>query len=92
MLILASVPLQLVLFTQTFAIMFIFSFSLVAVGPVEKCLTELKTPNVLPGEREDIKSQVRNTVLDTSEDFFPPQLFCYYSLPQKKKQANCGLL
>ncbi|XP_057680380.1 rotatin isoform X1 [Corythoichthys intestinalis] len=31
---------------------------LVAVGPVEKCLSELKAPNILPGEREDIKSQL----------------------------------
>ncbi|XP_030612443.1 rotatin isoform X2 [Archocentrus centrarchus] len=31
--------------------------SLVALGPIEKCLTELKTPNVLPGVRADIKSQ-----------------------------------
>ncbi|KAL7373427.1 hypothetical protein ABVT39_006513 [Epinephelus coioides] len=31
--------------------------SLVDIGPIEKCLTELKTPNVLPGEREDIKIQ-----------------------------------
>lgn len=31
--------------------------SLVVVGSVEKCLTELKTPNILPGEREDIKRQ-----------------------------------
>ncbi|XP_039982476.1 rotatin isoform X2 [Xiphias gladius] len=30
---------------------------LVDIEPIEKCLTELKTPNVLPGEREDIKSQ-----------------------------------
>ncbi|XP_056220936.1 rotatin [Seriola aureovittata] len=32
--------------------------SLVDVRPIEKCLTELKTLNVLPGEREDIKSQL----------------------------------
>ncbi|XP_067342147.1 rotatin isoform X3 [Channa argus] len=32
--------------------------SLVDIGPIEKCLTELKTPNVLPGEREDIKSHL----------------------------------
>nr|XP_057915387.1 rotatin isoform X2 [Doryrhamphus excisus] len=32
--------------------------SLVAVGPVEKYLRELKAPYVLPGEREDIKSQL----------------------------------
>ncbi|KAM7369970.1 hypothetical protein PAMP_011257 [Pampus punctatissimus] len=31
--------------------------SLVDIGPIEKCLTELKTLNILPGEREDIKSQ-----------------------------------
>ncbi|XP_040921403.1 rotatin isoform X2 [Toxotes jaculatrix] len=31
--------------------------SLVDIRPIEKCVTELKTPNVLPGEREDIKSQ-----------------------------------
>ncbi|XP_071341447.1 rotatin isoform X2 [Trachinotus anak] len=31
--------------------------SLVDIRPIEKCLTELKTPNILPGEREDIKSQ-----------------------------------
>ncbi|XP_053198646.1 rotatin [Scomber japonicus] len=31
--------------------------SLVDIGPIDKCLTELKTPNILPGEREDIKSQ-----------------------------------
>ncbi|XP_068160422.1 rotatin isoform X2 [Antennarius striatus] len=30
---------------------------LVRIGPIEKCLTELKTPNILPGEREDIKGQ-----------------------------------
>lgn len=29
-----------------------------AIGPVEKCLSEIKTPNIIPGEREDIKSQV----------------------------------
>lgn len=44
--------------------------SLVDNGPIEKCLTELKTPNILPGEREAIKSQVRNTVIDSSEEFF----------------------
>uniref|UniRef100_UPI0037E73CA0 rotatin n=1 Tax=Semicossyphus pulcher TaxID=241346 RepID=UPI0037E73CA0 len=32
--------------------------SLVDIGPIEKCLNELKTPTVLPGEREDIKSQM----------------------------------
>ncbi|XP_022599965.1 rotatin [Seriola dumerili] len=32
--------------------------SLVDVRPIEKCLTELKTLNVLPGERENIKSQL----------------------------------
>ncbi|XP_019132082.2 rotatin isoform X1 [Larimichthys crocea] len=31
---------------------------LVDIGPIEKCLTELKTPNILPGEREDIKGQL----------------------------------
>ncbi|XP_029314100.1 LOW QUALITY PROTEIN: rotatin [Cottoperca gobio] len=31
--------------------------SLVDIGPMETCLTELKTPNVLPGGREDIKIQ-----------------------------------
>ncbi|XP_042255169.1 rotatin isoform X2 [Thunnus maccoyii] len=31
--------------------------SLVDIGPIEKCLSELKTPNILPGERQDIKSQ-----------------------------------
>ncbi|XP_049604680.1 rotatin [Syngnathus scovelli] len=31
---------------------------LVAVEPIEKCLSEMKAPNVLPGEREDIKSQL----------------------------------
>ncbi|XP_034562939.1 rotatin isoform X2 [Notolabrus celidotus] len=32
--------------------------SLVNIEPIEKCLSELKTPNILPGEREDIKSQL----------------------------------
>ncbi|CAJ1082277.1 rotatin isoform X2 [Xyrichtys novacula] len=32
--------------------------SLVDTEPIEKCLKELKTPNILPGEREDIKSQL----------------------------------
>ncbi|XP_061614048.1 rotatin isoform X3 [Phyllopteryx taeniolatus] len=31
---------------------------LVAIGPIEKCLSELKAPNILPGEGEDIKSQL----------------------------------
>ncbi|XP_060949825.1 rotatin [Limanda limanda] len=31
--------------------------SLVEIRPIEKCLSELNSPNVLPGEREDIKSQ-----------------------------------
>ncbi|KAM4533766.1 rotatin isoform 2-T2 [Odontesthes bonariensis] len=31
--------------------------SLVDIGPIQKCLSELRTPNILPGEREDIKSQ-----------------------------------
>ncbi|KAA8580820.1 hypothetical protein FQN60_013778 [Etheostoma spectabile] len=31
--------------------------SLVDIGPIETCLIELKTPNVLPGERGDIKIQ-----------------------------------
>ncbi|XP_019727440.1 rotatin isoform X1 [Hippocampus comes] len=31
---------------------------LVAIGPVEKCLSEIKAPNIIPGEREDIKSQL----------------------------------
>nr|XP_019942842.1 PREDICTED: rotatin [Paralichthys olivaceus] len=30
---------------------------LVEIRPIEKCLNELNSPNVLPGEREDIKSQ-----------------------------------
>uniref|UniRef100_A0A3B3DDZ0 Rotatin n=1 Tax=Oryzias melastigma TaxID=30732 RepID=A0A3B3DDZ0_ORYME len=33
--------------------------NLVDVGLIEKCLTELKMPNVLPGEREEVKSQVK---------------------------------
>lgn len=49
---------------------FLFFLSLVDSGPIEKCLTELKTPNILPGEREDIKGQVRNTVIGSSEEFF----------------------
>ncbi|KAF7659129.1 hypothetical protein LDENG_00002670 [Lucifuga dentata] len=32
--------------------------SLVDARPIEKCLSELKTPNILPGEREDIKRQL----------------------------------
>ncbi|XP_061778049.1 rotatin isoform X2 [Nerophis ophidion] len=32
--------------------------SLVAIEPIEKCLRELRVPNILPGEREDIKSQL----------------------------------
>ncbi|XP_069007751.1 rotatin [Embiotoca jacksoni] len=36
--------------------------SLVDIGLIEKCVTELKTPNVLPGEREDIKSQLSTTL------------------------------
>ncbi|XP_054621802.1 rotatin isoform X2 [Dunckerocampus dactyliophorus] len=43
--------------------------SLVAVGPVEKCLRELKAPNILPGEREDIKSQLA-TLLHFQSSFF----------------------
>ncbi|KAF0028152.1 hypothetical protein F2P81_019239 [Scophthalmus maximus] len=31
--------------------------SLVDVRPIEKCVNELNSPNVLPGEREDIKGQ-----------------------------------
>ncbi|XP_056289869.1 rotatin isoform X3 [Pseudoliparis swirei] len=31
--------------------------SLLDIGPIEKCLTELKTPNILSGEREDIRIQ-----------------------------------
>lgn len=50
--------------------MFLFFLSLVDVGPIEKCLAELKTSNVLPGEREDIKSQVRKAVIDSSKEFF----------------------
>uniref|UniRef100_A0A8C4I6X8 Rotatin n=1 Tax=Dicentrarchus labrax TaxID=13489 RepID=A0A8C4I6X8_DICLA len=50
---------------------------LVDIGLIEKCLTELKTPNVLPGEREDIKGQVRNTVIDSSEEFF--NFFLFYA-------------
>lgn len=61
--------------------MFLFFHSLVDIGPIEKCLAELKTPNILPGEREDIKSQVKNSVIDSSEEFF--NFFCYYDLPQK---------
>lgn len=48
-------------FTHTFPIMLLFPLSLVDVRPIETCLSELKTPNVPPGEREDIKIQVRNT-------------------------------
>uniref|UniRef100_H2LUM2 Rotatin n=1 Tax=Oryzias latipes TaxID=8090 RepID=H2LUM2_ORYLA len=33
--------------------------NLVDVGLIEKCLTELRMPNVLPGQREDIKTQVK---------------------------------
>ncbi|XP_011487171.1 rotatin isoform X2 [Oryzias latipes] len=32
--------------------------NLVDVGLIEKCLTELRMPNVLPGQREDIKTQL----------------------------------
>uniref|UniRef100_I3KA67 Rotatin n=1 Tax=Oreochromis niloticus TaxID=8128 RepID=I3KA67_ORENI len=45
--------------------------SLVVVGSVEKCLTELKTPNILPGEREDIKRQVTITAVDSFLDIGP---------------------
>ncbi|XP_061661495.1 rotatin isoform X2 [Syngnathoides biaculeatus] len=31
---------------------------LVDIGPIEKCFSELKAPNILPGEGEDIKSQL----------------------------------
>lgn len=55
--------------TLFFSIMFLFFLSLVDIGPIEKCLTELKTPNILPAEREDIKSQVRNAMIDSSEEF-----------------------
>uniref|UniRef100_A0A8C6NVH6 Rotatin n=1 Tax=Nothobranchius furzeri TaxID=105023 RepID=A0A8C6NVH6_NOTFU len=37
--------------------------SLVNIESVEKCLTELRSPSILPGDREDIKRQVKNTVL-----------------------------
>ncbi|KAM6900677.1 rotatin [Xenentodon cancila] len=36
--------------------------SLVDIQPIEKCMSELKTPNILPGEREDIKSQLVTAV------------------------------
>ncbi|XP_037829180.1 rotatin isoform X2 [Kryptolebias marmoratus] len=32
--------------------------SLVDIEPIEKSLTELRTPNILPGEKEDIKTQL----------------------------------
>lgn len=32
--------------------------SVIDIRPIEKCLNDLKTPNILPGEREDIKSQL----------------------------------
>jgi len=43
---------------------FPFLFSLLDIGPIEKCLTELKTPNILSGEREDIRIQVMNTAME----------------------------
>ncbi|XP_028424991.1 rotatin isoform X1 [Perca flavescens] len=43
--------------------------SLVDIGPIETCLTELKTPNVLPGERGDIKIQFV-TLLQFLSSFF----------------------
>uniref|UniRef100_A0A8C2ZKS9 Rotatin n=1 Tax=Cyclopterus lumpus TaxID=8103 RepID=A0A8C2ZKS9_CYCLU len=49
--------------------------SLLDIGPIEKCLTELKTPNILSGEREDIKIQVMNTVIEEFFNFFFLTLF-----------------
>lgn len=51
------------------------------IGPIEKCLAELKTPNILPGERGVIKGQVRNTLIDTSEEFL--KFFLLYDSPLK---------
>lgn len=73
---------------HTFLIIFLFFLlSLVNIGPIEKCLTELKTPNVLPGEREDIKGQVRNTVIDSSEEFlnFFLVIMTYHTHTQKTR-------
>lgn len=82
-------PLWLVsLQKHTFLIIFLFFLlSLVNIGPIEKCLTELKTPNVLPGEREDIKGQVRNTVIDSSEEFlnFFLVIMTYHTHTQKTR-------
>lgn len=61
-------PLQLLPCNLTVFPVVFFFFSLVDIGPIEKCLTQLKTPNTLPAEREDIKSQVWNTVTDISEE------------------------
>lgn len=70
--------------------MFIFFFSLVVVGSVEKCLTELKMPNILPGEREDIKRQVTITAVDASKDIFP--MFLTFLLSLYLTTKNCGLV
>ncbi|XP_029385269.1 rotatin isoform X2 [Echeneis naucrates] len=43
--------------------------SLMDIRLIEKCLTELKAPNILPGEREDIKSQFV-TLLQFLSSFF----------------------
>ena len=64
--------------------MLLFSLSLVEIRPIEKCLNELNSPNVLPGEREDIKRQVRNLVIQSSEDFFNFYFpLCYFNSPLK---------
>lgn len=56
---------------STFSIIsFLLLLSLVRASPVEKCVSELKTPNIPPGEREVIKGQARTTWMFCRVFFF----------------------
>ncbi|XP_077480740.1 rotatin-like [Stigmatopora argus] len=60
---------------------------LVAIGPVEKCLSELKAPNILPGEKEDIKSQL-GTLLHFVSGFSKLLQSCVTLRPELIGQLN----
>lgn len=51
--------------------------SLVRAGPVEKCVTELKTANIQPGEREVIKGQARKHLNVLRRIFFSSSSFSF---------------
>ncbi|KAJ8279722.1 hypothetical protein COCON_G00067880 [Conger conger] len=61
--------------------------SLVDVGPIERCLVELKTPGLLPGNEEDVKNQILS-LLQFHSSFFKLLQSCVIQKPELVSQME----